>query len=92
MISLKISEIHSKDAGKCYARISEKNMSALGIGTWDLVELGGKRKTVVRAIPLEENDYDNGESESVIEIDFVTRENVRSEIDEILNIKKAKSR
>ena len=91
MISLKISEIHSKDAGKCYARISEKNMSALGIGTWDLVELGGKRKTVVRAIPLEENDYDNGESESVIEIDFVTRENVRSEIDEILNIKKAKS-
>jgi len=89
MISLKISEIHSKDAGKCYARISEKNMSALGIGTWDLVELGGKRKTVVRAIPLEENDYDNGESESVIEIDFLTRENVRSEIDEILNIKKA---
>ena len=44
MISLKISEIHARDAGKCYARISEKNMSALGIGTWDLVELGGKRK------------------------------------------------
>ena len=92
MISLKISEIHARDAGKCYARISEKNMSALGIGTWDLVELGGKRKTVVRAIPLEEKDYDNGEAESVIEIDFVTRENVRSEINEVLNIKKAKSR
>lgn len=92
MISLKISEIHAKDAGKGYARISEKNMSSLGIGTWDLVELGGKRKTVVRAIPLEGNTYENGESESVIEIDFVTRENVRSEIDEVLNIKKAKSR
>jgi len=92
MISLKISEIHAKDAGKCYARMSEKNMSALGIGTWDLVELGGKRKTVVRAIPIEEKDYKNGEAESVVEIDFVTRENVRSEIDEILNIKKAKSR
>lgn len=92
MISLKISEIHASDAGKCYARISEKNMSALGIGTWDLVELGGKRKTVVRAVPLEENDYKNGEAESVIEIDFVTRENVRAGIDEVLNIKKAKSR
>ena len=92
MISLKISEIHSKDAGKSYARISADNMSALGIATWDLVELGGNRKTVVRAVPLEENDYENGESESVIEIDLLTRENVRSDIDEVLNIKKAKSR
>lgn len=92
MISLKVSEIHANDAGNCYARLSESNMTALGIGTWDLIEIGGKRKTVVRAVPLEEKNYQNGEAESVIEIDVLTRENVRADIDDLVNIKKAKSR
>ncbi len=69
MISLKISEIHSKDCGKGYARISSMDMKELGLTSWDLIQIDGRRKTVVRAMQL---DADEREPESVIEIDMVT--------------------
>ena len=86
MISLKISEIHSSDAGKGYARLSENNMDELGITPWDLIEIGGKRKTVVRAMPFENNGYDD--EESIIEIDLNTRENAKAEINDFVIVKK----
>ena len=92
MISLKISEIDASDSGKGYARISERNMTDLGINTWDLIEIGGKRRTFVRAIPLESNGYENGEEESIIEIDVHTRENARVDIDEFVVVKRADSK
>ncbi|MGI9533714.1 MAG: CDC48 family AAA ATPase [Thermodesulfobacteriota bacterium] len=92
MISLRIIEIHAAEAGKGYARISERNMTDLGVTTWDLIEIGGKRKTFVRAIPIEPNGYKNGEGESIIEIDLCTRENARVDIDEFVIVKKADSK
>lgn len=90
MISLRISEIHASDVGKGYARLSASNMDELGINTWDLIEIGGKRKTVVRAMPIESNNH--MEEESVIEIDLCTRENARVNIDDIVIVKKADSK
>lgn len=89
MISLRITEISANYASKGYARISEQNMQELGISSWDLIEIGGKRKTVARAIPLENA---NGDSESVIEVDVVTRDNARVRIDDFVVVKKAESR
>lgn len=87
MISLRISEIPYNDLGKGYARMSQTNMQELGINSWDLIEIGGKRKTVVRAVPFENIEQD---SEFVIEIDCVTRENARVELDDLVIIKKTK--
>ena len=44
MISLKISEIHSKDWGKGYARISTLDMKELGLTSWDLIQIDGRKK------------------------------------------------
>ena len=85
-ISLKISEIHSKDCGKGYARISSMDMKELGLTSWDLIQIDGRRKTVVRALPL---DADERETESVIEIDMVTRENAGVGLDDIVIVTKA---
>lgn len=89
MISLRISEIEATYACKGYARISEQNMHELGISSWDLVEIGGKRKTVVRVIPLEDI---NSDGESIIEMDLVTRNNARARIDDFVVVKKAVSK
>ena len=86
MISLKISEIHSKDWGKGYARISSLDMKELGLTSWDLIQIDGRKKTVVRALPL---DIDEEETESVIEIDTVTRENAGVGLDDIVIVTKA---
>ena len=86
MISLKISEIHSRDSGKGYARISPMDMRELGLTSWDLIQIDGRRKTVVRALPLEAEEL---ETESVIEIDTVTRENAGVELDDIVIVTKA---
>jgi len=89
MISLRISEISPRDSGKGYARISERSMMDLGITSWDTIEVGGRRKTFVRVMPLDPGDYDKYETESVIEIDLHTRENARADIDEFVIVKKA---
>ena len=90
MISLRISEIHSRDCGKGYARISDSDMKNLGVSSWDLVQIDGRRKTVVRALPIdaENGDAENGDAEAVIEIDLVTRENAGVELDDIVIVKK----
>lgn len=85
MISLKISEIHSRDSGKGYARISPMDMQELGLTSWDLVQIDGRRKTVARALPLDAEEREMG---AVIEIDTVTRENAGVELDDIVIVTK----
>ncbi len=92
MISLRISEISPSDSGKGYARMSERSMMDLGITSWDTIEVGGRRKTFVRVMPLDPGDYDKYETESVIEIDLHTRENARANVDEFVMVKKANSK
>ncbi len=92
MISLRISEISPSDSGKGYARMSERSMMDLGITSWDTIEVGGRRKTFVRVMPLDPGDYDKYETESVIEIDLHTRENARANVDEFVMVKKADSK
>ena len=88
MIALKICRIENKDSGKGFARLNSGDMRELGIEAWDLIEIGGKRKTIVRVMPL-----DKGKSlKSVIELDDVTRENARVELDEHVFVKKIDSK
>lgn len=88
MIALKICRIENKDSGKGFARLNSGDMRELGVEAWDLIEIGGKRKTIVRVMPL-----DKGKSaKSVIELDDVTRENARVELDEHVFVKKIDSK
>jgi transitional endoplasmic reticulum ATPase len=88
MIALKICELAKKDAGKGLARLNPGDMREIGVDAWDLVEIGGKRKTVVRVMPLDKTLPDK----SIIEIDGVTRENARVELDEHVFVKKIENK
>lgn len=84
MIALKICDLAKKDAGKGFARLNPGDMQEIGVDSWDLVEIGGKRKTVVRVMPLDKSLADK----SIIQIDGITRENARVELDEHVFVKK----
>jgi len=88
MIALKICEIAKKDSAKGFARLNPADMRELGVEAWDLVEIGGKRKTIVRVMPLDKTSN----KKSIIEIDSVTRENARVDIDEHIFVKKVNSK
>jgi len=88
MMTLKIAEISVKDAGKGLGRFDPKDMHALGIAAFDLIEIGGKRKTVVRAMPLEKSQR----GQSLIQVDGITRENARVGIDDSVFVKKVESK
>ncbi len=86
MISLKISEIDWDDLGKGFAKISRNNMHELGVEPFDPIEIGGKRRTVARAVPLED---EGGMNENTIEMDSFTRHNARAGIDDFVIIRKS---
>ena len=88
MKALKICEIAKKDSGKGFARLNSADMRELGVEAWDLVEIGGKRKTIVRVMALDKSSN----KKSIIEIDSVTRENARVDIDEHIFVKKVDSK
>ena len=88
MIALKIKEIAKKDAGKGFARLNPGDMHEIGVEAWDLVEIGGKRKTIVRVMPLEKSTR----QKSVLQIDGITRENARVDVDEHVFVKKIDSK
>ncbi len=88
MKALKICEIAKKDSGKGFARLNSADMRELGVEAWDLVEIGGKRKTIVRVMALDKSSN----KKTIIEIDSVTRENARVDIDEHIFVKKVDSK
>lgn len=86
MISLRISEIDRSYLGKGFAKLSRNNMHELGVEPFGALEIGGKRKTVARAVPLEK---EGGQNENIIEMDSFTRHNARAEIDDFVIIRKS---
>ncbi|GJM17114.1 MAG: ATPase AAA [Thermodesulfobacteriota bacterium] len=88
MIALKICKIQKKDEGKGFVRLNAADMREIGVEAWDLVEIGGKRKTVVRVMPLDKSKT----KKSIIELDAVTLENARVELNEHVFVKKVDSK
>jgi transitional endoplasmic reticulum ATPase len=88
MIALKICKIEKKDSGKGFAKLDTGDMREIGVEPWDLIEIGGKRKTVVRVMPLDKSKT----KKSIIELDEATIENARVEINEHIFVKKVDSK
>ncbi len=91
-IQLKVAEARQRDVGKGRARLDMHTMESLNAGAGDVLELIGKRTTVVTAWPADREDKLRG----AIRIDGQTRKNAGVSLNDyvdvkIANVKRAKS-
>ena len=82
-ILLRIAEALPKDAGRGLVRLDPQDLERLGVSTGDVVEVVGKRATVVRAMPA----YAAQRGLGLIEMDGITRANTGSGLDEKITIR-----
>ena len=83
-LTLKVKEALPKDAGRAIARIDPEDMKTLGIEVGEVVEIDGKRKTPVKAMP----SYVEDRGKKTIQMDGISRENAQIGLDEKVNISK----
>ena len=60
IVSLKVLEAYTRDVGRGTARIDYDTMGSLGVSTGDIIEIKGKRRTVVKCLPLYPSDEGKG--------------------------------
>jgi transitional endoplasmic reticulum ATPase len=87
IISLKVLEAYTRDVGRGTARIDYDTMASLGVSTGDIIEIKGKRKTVVKCLPL----YPSDEGKGIIRLDGLVRNNAGIAIGDVINAKKIKA-
>ncbi len=83
-ISLKVAEALAKDVGRAIARLDPKDMKRIGAEVGDIIEIGGKRKTVAKAMPAYMEDRGKG----IIQMDGIIRENAQIGLGEKVSIEK----
>eukprot|EP00831_Metopus_contortus_P016610 TRINITY_DN16_c0_g2_i1.p2 TRINITY_DN16_c0_g2~~TRINITY_DN16_c0_g2_i1.p2 ORF type:complete len:411 (-),score=91.83 TRINITY_DN16_c0_g2_i1:5-1237(-) len=82
IMNFKVKEALSKDVGRNIARFDPEDMTAMGIELGDIVEIEGKRKTSVKAMPC----YPEDRGKKIIQIDGLTRENAQISLDEKVTV------
>ena len=87
MLSLKVLEAYTRDVGRGTARIDYDTMASLGVSTGDIIEIKGKRRTVVKCLPL----YPSDEGKGIIRLDGLVRNNAGIAIGDAINAKKIKA-
>jgi transitional endoplasmic reticulum ATPase len=87
IISLKVLEAYTRDVGRGTARIDYDTMASLGVSTGDIIEIKGKRRTVVKCLPL----YPSDEGKGIIRLDGLVRNNAGIAIGDSINAKKIKA-
>jgi transitional endoplasmic reticulum ATPase len=75
------------DVGKGLARIPQEDMTDLGIGATEVVEIIGTHRTVARILPVNEEPADPG----LIQMDGITRENAGVGVDDFVEVRKTAS-
>ncbi|MDQ3884741.1 MAG: CDC48 family AAA ATPase [Thermoproteota archaeon] len=87
VVSLKVLEAYTRDVGRGTARIDYDTMASLGVSTGDIIEIKGKRRTVVKCLPL----YPSDEGKGIIRLDGLVRNNAGIAIGDAVNAKKIKA-
>jgi len=82
-MKVKVSAARNKDIGRGIGRIDPKTMEELGTGVGDIIEIAGKRTTVVKVMPSFPEDRGKG----TIQIDGIVRKNASVGINEAAEIK-----
>jgi transitional endoplasmic reticulum ATPase len=87
IISLKVLEAYTRDVGRGTARIDYDTMGSLGVSTGDIIEIKGKRRTVVKCLPL----YPSDEGKGIVRLDGLVRNNAGIGIGDAVNARKIKA-
>ena len=85
--TLKILESYTRDVGRGVARIDYDSMDSLNASTGDVVEIGGKRRTVAKCLPL----YPSDEGKGIIRVDGLVRNNAGVAIGDTVVVRKIKA-
>ena len=80
-------EAYTRDVGRGTARIDYDTMGSLGVSTGDIVEIKGKRRTVVKCLPL----YPSDEGKGIVRLDGLVRNNAGIGIGDAINARKVKA-
>src|SRR5215218_1848594 len=86
-LSFKVLEAYTRDVGRGVARIDYDSMDSLSVSTGDVIEIGGKRRTVAKCLPLYPSDEDKG----IIRIDGLVRNNAGVAIGDAVVVRKIKA-
>ena len=86
-LSLKVLEAYTRDVGRGVARIDYDSMDSLSASTGDVVEIGGKRRTVTKCLPL----YPSDEGKGIIRVDGLVRNNAGVAIGDTVVVRKIKA-
>ena len=84
-LRLKVAEALGKDVGRGLARLDPADMANLSLEIGDVVEIEGKRKTVVKVMPA----FKEHRGLSRVQIDGLTRENASVGLDQTVQLRKA---
>jgi transitional endoplasmic reticulum ATPase len=87
-LKLKVTEALPKDTGRGLARLDPADMARMGLQIGDVVEIGGKRKTVCKVMPA----YKDQRGQARIQIDGITRDNARVALDQPVEVRKVATR
>jgi transitional endoplasmic reticulum ATPase len=83
-VILKVTETLSKDVGHGIARIDPQSMSSLEVGTGDIIEIEGLKKSIAKVMPIQADLR----GMSIIQIDGYTRESSGVTIGETVSVSK----
>jgi transitional endoplasmic reticulum ATPase len=83
-LKLKVSEALSKDVGRGIVRLDPDDLKRLDAQIGDTLEIGGKRRTVGKALPA----YKEQRGQALLQIDGLTRENAGVGLDEFVEVRK----
>src|SRR5213082_1344495 len=86
-LSPKVLEAYTTDVGRGVARIDYDSMDSLSASTGDVVEIGGKRRTVAKCLPL----YPSDEGKGIIRVDGLVRNNAGVAIGDTVVVRKIKA-
>lgn len=83
-LTLRVAEALAKDAGRAIARLDPEDMARIGAEVGGIVQIRGKRPTVVKLMPAYPEDRGKG----TIQIDGITRENAQAGLGEKVEVQK----
>lgn len=81
---LRVTEAKTKDVGRGIVRIDPSDMEKIGADVGDVLEVEGKRKTVVKVMPTYPQDRGNAS----VQMDGIIRSNAQVSLDEKVTLRK----
>ncbi len=83
LLTLRAAEARRNDVGRGIARMDPKDMEKIDASVGDIIQLEGKKETVVKLMPA----YMEDRGKNIIQIDGIVRENGQIGLDEKVKIK-----